>query len=99
MTDLGPADFRRLEETIKDLTKELRSLPANMALLYVRQDVHSRDLQIRDERIQGVDDDLGTERTRINKHDNYFRWIVQTVIGAIVLAGIAALLVQGGSFK
>lgn len=79
-------EFEALTASMKELTGELRALPDKLldkvAETYARKDVIIP-------RIEAVEKDVQT-------HGSYFRWLVQIVMGLVIVALLGTVLVQNG---
>lgn len=90
-TDDAPTrrDFEHLSDTVAKLTRTLEGLQVMMAATYVRQDVYERDQKLHEQVHEAQDEALED----INSLKD---WAIRLIVGAVMLALLGTILVQGG---
>ena len=90
--------IRQLDRSNRELGVKIEALNAKMEATYVRKDIYERDLGDLKEDVDksASKSDVHTLKQTVEKHSDYFDWIVKLVGGAVILALLALVLVQNG---
>lgn len=75
-------DFLHLSNSMRDLASTLRELRTEMASTYVRKDV--------------IEPQLAEIRKDVDAHTDWMTWAQRLVIGAVIMALLAAVIFAGG---
>lgn len=82
MSEPTAREFEALTQSLQNLNNTIKELRVEMSSTYARKDV--------------IVPRLETIENAVKAHGSYFRWIVQLVVGAVLLALLGLVLVQNG---
>lgn len=82
-------DFAHLSRAVEKLTHTIEGLPDKVAATYVRKDVYLSDQRVHDTTHARHDEELDSLL-------GFKEWAIRLVIGAVILALLGLVLVQGG---
>jgi hypothetical protein len=107
-------DLSEVKESLRDLGRKVDELPEKMGQTYVRQDNHSKDMQLLREilathmrsteaLIGAVVESVKSANARIDKIDGDSDWLKKLIYSALILTVLAAVGFSGaltsGAFK
>lgn len=83
MSEPTAREYEALTQSVRDLTAALEKHRAAMDATYVRKDV--------------IGPQMAEIRKDVDKHAEYFAWIIRTVGVVIIAALLATVMVQNGA--
>lgn len=94
MTEPTPREFDRWIASVDRLTEVLEELPeklrAEMAVTYVRKDVHKEQRELDQKAVEVLAGKVAT-------HASWFQWAGRLIGGVIILALLAGVIAQNGA--